>query len=267
MRRASIWAFCISILLFPILSRACPAGQYQACAGPTINAPGVHIQPTCVCVPNSGQVVNGVTAAVNPLPDTLNLFGAIVHGNINQAYTALGGLVTQAACLPCSAGLQIYASQGDRQAIEQLVGRGWLTYVTGQPELFFVDAGGTQSQQMSLAPPPAAPIAPAAAPRGKKQYITTGASCIVENGKTKQISAGWVDPPSLVDPATNGTGRFPNVDLQPGDTIQIGSNNECKVASTDDQIVTSAKLVFKYPTVVTGTSTQMKYFLTGDLAP
>lgn len=243
------------------IAGACPDGQYNLCVGPSVPNLGIH--PVCGCVPNSGTATNAVVTAVNPVPDTLNLLGAIVHGNVSQAYSSLGALVTAAACVPCSAALNIYATPQDKATIEGLIGRGWLVFVSDQPELLLVDAGGTTSSAVPLSPSPAAPIAAPAAPRGKKTYLVSGASCAIVHEKSSIAVAGWVAPPNLTDAATQTTAQFPSVDLRPGDVIKVASNDECKVTPSGDRHVKAVNITYQYPTVVPGAPTTMKYFLTG----
>jgi hypothetical protein len=255
--------FAILVLGFAAnVAIACPDGQYMACVGPSI--PSLGIKPVCTCVPNSGTVVHAVAQAANPLPDTLQLFGAVAQGNINQAYSSLGSLVTNASCPSCAAALSIYATPQDKAVIEELIGRGWLAYVTGNPVLFVVNAGGTHSQAVPLNPPPP-PIAAPVAPRGKKTYIVTGANCAIVHSQTAEATAGWVDPPTLVESGTNTVSKFPDVDLRTEDVLKVSSNDSCQLTPAGDVHVKTVNVAYKYPTVVPGTPTQMKYFLTGKM--
>lgn len=165
--------------LLPRAALACPTGQYLACVGPTIHTGIVNLDPVCTCVPNGGTLIHAMQTASNPLPDTLDLFGAVVKGNVSQAYTALGSLAIKNSCPTCAVTLDICANERDKEMLENLIGRGWLAYVTGTPELLLVNPGGTESDAIPLSPPPAGPTPPPAPTRGVETYIIAGASCAI----------------------------------------------------------------------------------------
>ena len=233
------------------------------CVGPDIPKIGIH--PLCTCIPNGNVVSNAILKAANPVPDTLNLFGSVVHGNIKQAYSSLGALVLKNSCVACAAALHLYASRQDRGTIEELIGRGWLTYVTGEPVLFVVGARGTNSRAISLSSPQAPQIPPTAAQRGEKTYRIKGANCAVVMTTKSQVTVGWVNPPTLVSVRTDAATTFPNVDLRAGDIIEVTSRDACKVSPAGVTHVRTVRFSYEYPSVVPGLQTQMKYFLTGKL--
>jgi hypothetical protein len=260
----------LAVLGFALTAWACPDGQYMACVGPTIHSPVLNINPVCSCLPNSGTAANSLAKAANPLPNTLQLFGAVTQGNINQAYSSLGSLVVNSACVTCGAALSVYASTQDQDVIEQLIGRGWLAYASGQPMLFIVNAAGTQSTAVPLSPPAAPPIATPLSPRATMTFIVTGANCAVVHASgaatiKSQVTAGWVDPPTLVAIDTHVAATFPDIDLRDGDVIEVTSNDSCQVVPAGDTHVKTVKIAYKYPTVVPGATTAMKYFLTGTV--
>ena len=244
-------------LLLNTAAFACPDGQYDACAF------GV-----CVCVPNGGTVTRAVVPALNPityLTDSLTIGTAIVQGNIKQAYTSLGSMVTKASCPACEVALNIYSGPSDKAKIEEIVGHGWLTWITGEPALLLVNSDGSSSADIPLTAPPPPPIPQPNVARAKKSYIVADAHCAyVHDGK---VASGWITPPSLIDAKSHAVAIFPRVDLQKGDIIEITSNKQCAVVSNGDSQVSSTEIVYDYS--VTYASAQpgtMSYFLIGSLA-
>jgi len=230
------------------------------CVGPTIHTPVLNVDPVCTCVPDGGHVA----AAVNPLPDALTIAGAVVQGNISQAYGALGSLAVKSSCPTCAVALNSYASSKDKAVVEEIIGRGLLIFISAtEPELMLVDAGGNSSQSVPLTAAPPPPIAASAAPRAAKTYIVTGANCAIVHAQ-KAAAAGWIDPPSLVDSTTHAVSLFPNVDLRTGDTLMISSNDACKVVPSGDSHVSSLNMIYDHQSVVTGPAPEMKYFFVGN---
>lgn len=69
-----IYAMLIALvgMIFVSSANACPDGYYEACFG------------GCVCLPNSGEVVEPITPT-NPLPDILDTINGAVSGDMGSS--------------------------------------------------------------------------------------------------------------------------------------------------------------------------------------
>lgn len=207
---------------------ACPDGQYEQCAQAC--AFGGCVKAGCICVPNSGTVFKSATkaagAAANPLPDLLNVAGAVVHGNVNELSNAIGGAIVN-SCIACGTVANIYVSPEDRPFIEEIIGRGFIIFVTTEdPYLVVADAATSVAMRVALKqPPPPIPL-PIPTPDPAAQPITwetSAADCIFSN-KDAYV-AGWIAPPVLTNKKTNEKFTFPNVGIGEKDTVTVTSTN------------------------------------------
>lgn len=232
-------------------AQACPEGQYEAC-----------VLGACVCLPNGGEV----TRAVNPLPDTLNVLGGIIKGDVNAISQGVGALVIKASCPGCAVAAQTIMDKKDKAFVETLVGRGWLVYLTtGSPTLVLADAGANAAKAYQLthpAPNPLAPPAPAARPT--KTFKAEGALCGVKSDGPSS-TAGWVKAPVVIDD-TGSSATYPSIDVREGDILIVrAENKECPPVPPGQRSLNDFKMKFSYWSSITSPSeTAMKYFAIGD---
>ncbi|MBL8575625.1 MAG: hypothetical protein JNK47_00240 [Mesorhizobium sp.] len=112
------------------------------------------------------------------------------------------------------------------------------------------------------------PIArPLPAPVGRttKEYGVTGAVCIVVGGEGRVV-AGWSDVPEFILTGTSETFRHPNIDLLPGDFINI-TGELCPVQNQPEVGMTSVASVrikfVDYECTASPLASQMKCFVWG----
>jgi hypothetical protein len=248
-RRLTVRA-CIVVALAMIGPRAfaCPDGQYNAC-----------VFGACACVPNGRTVVT----AVNPIPDVLNIASGVVHGNIHAVSQGIGGILVKATCEGCAIAAQTVLSSNDKATVEEVIGRGWLVYLTtGSPSLVIADAATSVVKEYDLnhpGPNILAPQPPAA--RQSQHYKVDGALCAVKS-EGRDVAAGWVSAPIFVNDAGQSF-TFPGVDLVEGDSLDIQANNTgCKAPPQGQSLLDHVHMIFEYPQVPpTVSPTAMKYFL------
>jgi len=250
----SLILFLIVLLLPTLEAKACPEGQYEAC-----------VFRACACVPNGGTVTRGL----NPLPDTLNILGGVVHGDIHAISQGVGGLVIKSSCTGCAVAAQTVLSSNDKAFVEMVVGRGWLVFLgTGSPSLVLADAATSVVKSYELTHPPANPLQPAPpANRGTKDFRVSGALCMVRVDADNSLAAGFVDAPVFQNEGKTFT--WPAVDLQPGDILTVdAAGKECPKVPSGQTLLSNAKMKYSYETnQPTTTTTAMKYFLVGKFMP
>jgi hypothetical protein len=248
---ASSLVMALALLLSGVPAFACPDGQYEACA----------FGAACVCLPDGDPVVR----AVNPLPDTLNVLGGVVKGDVHQISQGVGALVNKASCLGCAVAGQIVLKANDKAFVETVVGRGWLVFVaTGSPTLVLADASTNVTKAYSLTHPPPNPLMPLPpANRAVRTYIVPGALCA---GRSDAVTAaaGWVDAPVFTD--ENGFKHtFPGIDLAKGDIVEItAENQECPAPPPGQLALKRLTLKYDYPSISPAPNQgAMKYFMVG----
>ncbi|HEX8590697.1 hypothetical protein [Pseudomonas sp.] len=212
-----------------------------------------------ICWPDGGYVVE----AVNPVPDLLNIGGAIVKGDVNALTQAIGGAIVKTTCPACA----IMLTGNDKVFVEKVVGRGWLVYMTtGSPMIVLADATSNIAKGIDLGTPePAVFSAPPSQVRAGIAYSASEATCMVRNIANGSITAGWVDPPVLR--AANGVEKvYPNVSVLPVDTLKITSKNDCADVPEGQEKLTEIVIKIGDSRSIPVEEPVMKYFFTGKAA-
>lgn len=248
-----LFSLVVGLAFIPFPAAACPDGQYEVCTG------------LCYCVPNSAILTRVVENTVNPLPDTLNILGAVVQGDVDKLSQSVGGLVIKSSCPSCDVFGQIVMDKKDKTFVEKVVGRGWLLYVGGtDPALVIADAATSIAKKYAIQAPPSNPLQPTLqSARESKTYIADGALCAVVSDKNI-VTAAWVNPPVMRDRKTEQNTTFPNVDLVKGDILVVSSSDECPDVPKDQRKVKNIKLTYSYSNTYPGSTTIMKYFFVGN---
>lgn len=235
------------LVLFASYAFSCPDGYYDQWG---------------VCLPNSGTVAKAVPPAMNPLPDTLNVLGAAVKGDIKGLEKAIGGVILKGTCPGCDVLLTLSSDAEGKAFIQSAVGRGWLLFMaTGDPVLVVVDAAATTANRVELKQTPAAG-APVVKPRGNKVFQAGPAQCIVKHSDGSVV-VGWAKPPVFKDAESGEVYVYPEVDLLEADKVAVASTDDCPNVPPGQEKLKIVTVRYKYSTVSPGTGTVMKFFVVG----
>jgi len=242
--------------IFPAAAWSCQAGYYKA---------------GFVCLPNSGTVTKVATTPLQVLPDVLNVGGAVVHGDLKGLYEAVGKILIATECQACDELTKDLISKNDKAIIEEMVGEGWLLYVSGgDPILIVADLADTSVTEYVLKPPSAGTPPPALpAARGHKHFVFSNAVCILKSA-TGVITAEWSASPTTVDPADHKPYIWPSVDVLPDDTITVQAKTCSSDAVQDVQQVslTQATFTFAWSNEVPGVGqNRIHIALEGNIVP
>jgi hypothetical protein len=198
---------------------------------------------------------------VNQLPDIVKVGDAVIHFDAAKLTQAAGSLIVKSTCPGCEAFATLVMDKKDKAFVEQLVGRGWILYVTGGNPVFIAALADKSEVTETPLNQNSAPLSIPEKKRGVKTYSASPAICAVASRKS--VTAGWVDAPVLTNSKTGERSTYPNVDLIKGDIVVVTSTNDCAAGPKPQRLVSTARFNYSFSSTVPGSPTNMKYFLTG----
>lgn len=224
---------------------------------------------TRVCLPKIGCSHEQLDP-INPVEQAkklITLATAVASGDMGQIKASLGNvLMNSSNCLTCPMIAHTVLPNLTDEQINSIVGEGALVFAATQdPVLVTLDVANNVAREQKIAKARSTPPIPVNEPKSRQaQEYFAQAKCLIFHDSDEMAYAAWTAPAIFRD-NNNGEYQFPNVDLLPGDTINITAPL-CPAwdnPNAGTYAITSVSLTFEAVSSLTGDEKTLKWIVAG----